>query len=86
MLGMRGQLRLTPKDCLARFADADPDKRIVFEIDFPSEEKEFIPFLNSEIKIDPEGVVSSRLFRKPQKKLITPITSLITLFLLRLIL
>ena len=57
--------------CLDMIADSDPDKRISFEIDFPTEEKEFIPFLNSEIKIDEDGVLSTRLFRKPQKKLIT---------------
>ena len=59
------------EDCLTKLAGADPDKRLEFEIDFPSEEKEFIPFLNAEIKINTDGSVSSRLFRKPQKKLIT---------------
>ena len=54
-----------------RIADSDPDKRLSFEIDFPSEEKEYIPFLNSEIKINDDGSLSTKLFRKPQKKLIT---------------
>ena len=54
-----------------QIAQSDPDKRLSFEIDFPSEEKEFIPFLNSEIKINEDGSLCTKLFRKPQKKLIT---------------
>ena len=56
---------------LKLISDQDQDKRLSFEIDFPSDDERFIPFLNSEIRINEDGSLSTRLFRKPQRKLIT---------------
>ena len=47
--------------------DQDPNGRIKWEIDFP-EPGNFVPFLDTEIKIDPGGVLVSRYYRKPQNK------------------
>ena len=52
---------------LKYIADQDPSQRITFEIDFPNNKLDFIPFLNSEIRINDDGSISSRLFRKPQE-------------------
>ena len=49
----------------------DPDKLIKLTLDYPSSSEEYIPFLNTEVRIDNEGQIQSRLFRKPQKKLLT---------------
>ncbi|KAL5260856.1 hypothetical protein ACHWQZ_G003271 [Mnemiopsis leidyi] len=49
----------------------DPDKLIKLTLDFPSSCNEYIPFLNTEVRIDDEGKIHSRLFRKPQKKPLT---------------
>ena len=47
--------------------DQDPNGRIKWEIDFP-EPGNFVPFLDTEVKIDPDGVLVSRYYRKPQNK------------------
>ena len=52
-------------------AAADEDGKIEWEVDFPEDDSNYIPFLNTEINIRPDGTVSSRLFRKPTKKWIT---------------
>ena len=49
----------------------DPDKLIKLTLDYPSSSEEYIPFLNTEVRIDNEGQIHSRLFRKPQKKPLT---------------
>ena len=56
---------------LNTIADQDPDNRIKFDIDFPESGDVFTPFLNSEIRINSDGSISSRLYRKPQKRFIT---------------
>ena len=56
---------------LKTIADQDEDSRIKWELDFPKESTDYVPFLNSEINIRPDGTVSSRLYRKPTKKWIT---------------
>ena len=50
---------------------ADTDQLIKLTVDYPSSREEYIPFLNTEIKIDSDGSVNSRLYRKPQKKMLT---------------
>ena len=45
----------------------DPRGRIKWEIDFP-EENQFVPFLDTEIKIESDGTLVTRYFRKPQNK------------------
>ena len=49
----------------------DPDKLIKIIADYPESSEAFTPLLNVEIKIERDGKVSTRLFRKPQKKLLT---------------
>ena len=50
----------------------DADQQIVkFTLDYPCSRNDFLPFLNTEIKIEPEGQVNSRLYRKPLKKPLT---------------
>ncbi|XP_063694489.1 uncharacterized protein LOC134826132 [Bolinopsis microptera] len=49
----------------------DPDKLIKLTVDYPDNQNDFVPFLNTEIKIDSDGIVHSRLYRKPQKKPLT---------------
>ena len=51
--------------------EADEDGKIRWEVDFPQNEEDYIPFLNSEVRIQPDGTISSRLYRKPTKKWIT---------------
>ena len=52
-------------------AERDEEGRIVWELDFPEDSTTYTPFLNSEVRVDPDGSISSRLYRKPTKKLIT---------------
>ena len=56
---------------LKNIADQDEDGRINWELEFPTNPSDYIPFLNSELKILSDGTVSSRLYRKPTKKWIT---------------
>ena len=50
---------------------ADPDKLIRLTVDYPENKEEYTPFLNTEVKIDQDGQINTRLYRKPQKKLLT---------------
>ena len=49
----------------------DPDSRIKLTVDYPESKEVYTPFLNTEIKIDRDGNIDTRLYRKPQKKLLT---------------
>ena len=49
----------------------DPDKLIKLTLDYPEKKEDFSPFLNVEFKVSSDGKLSTRLFRKPQKKLLT---------------
>ena len=49
----------------------DPDKLIKLALDYPECNDDFGPFLNVEVKIERAGTVNTRLYRKPQKKLLT---------------
>ena len=51
-------------------AEQDPDHRIKWELEYP-EPGQFTPFLDTELRIDDEGVFHSRYYRKPAKKKIT---------------
>ena len=46
-------------------SEQDPRGRIKWEIDFPRDNA-FVPFLDTEVKITPEGELKTRYFRKPQ--------------------
>ena len=47
--------------------EQDPNGRIQWEIDFPTPGN-FVPFLDMEVKIGPDGTLVSRYYRKPQNK------------------
>ena len=47
-------------------ADQDPDKKLKRE--FPENDQDFIPFLNTELRVEPDGTVTSHLHRKPHQK------------------
>jgi hypothetical protein len=49
----------------------DKDHLIKLKVDYPESRDLFTPFLNVEVKIERDGTVNTRLFRKPQKKLLT---------------
>ena len=49
----------------------DPDKHISLTLDYPENKNEFTPLVNTEMKINHNGTLNTRLFRKPQKKLLT---------------
>ena len=57
--------------CCSMIETADPDKRIRLTVDFPEKADDFVPFLNAEVRISREGDIETRLYRKPQKKLLT---------------
>ena len=49
----------------------DTDHLIKLKVDYPESRDSYTPFLNTEVKIERDGTVNTRLYRKPQKKLIT---------------
>ena len=49
----------------------DPDNRIKLTVDYPNTRNDYTPFLNMEVKIGKDGSLDTRLYRKPQKKLLT---------------
>ena len=53
-----------------RISEEDQDNRIVWEVEFP-DIGAYVPFLDTEVRIDDEGKVSSRYYCKPQNKGIT---------------
>ena len=52
-------------------ARQDPDGRLEWEVDFPRTEESFTPFLSTQIRVDEDGIVHSKFYRKKQKKNIT---------------
>ena len=57
------------KNC-ERLSDEDQYRRILWEVEFP-DIGAYVPFLDTEVRIDDEGKVSSRYYRKLQNKGIT---------------
>ena len=51
--------------------DQDKDHLIKLKLDYPSSSDQYTPFLNTEIKLEKDGTINSRMYRKPQNKLIT---------------
>ena len=51
--------------------DEDPDKLIRLTVDYPEKQNDYTPFLNTEVRIGRDGSLDTRLYRKPQKKLLT---------------
>ena len=64
----------TEEDTLAVFqtiAEQDPDALLKWEIDFPRENSHFVPFLGTAVRIEENGEISFKYYRKTQKKNIT---------------
>ena len=53
-----------------RIESEDKDNLIKLKLDYPDSDQ-YTPFLNVEVKVSPEGICDTRLYRKLQKKLIT---------------
>ena len=51
--------------------EQDPDGRLVWEIDYPESHEDWTPFLASQVRIDADGKLHSKFYRKSQKKHIT---------------
>ena len=49
----------------------DTDGRILWEVEYPNNEDEYVAFLDTEIRINSNGKLSTRYYRKPQNKGIT---------------
>jgi hypothetical protein len=49
----------------------DPDHLIRLTVDYPETRDDYTPFLNMEVKIDEDGSLNTRLYRKLRKKLLT---------------
>ena len=56
---------------LNRIEQSDQDELIKLTLDFPPDKSAYTPYLNTEVRICEDGSVDTRLFRKPQKKLLT---------------
>ena len=52
-------------------SNQDPDKKLKYGVDFPDDQEAFTPFLHTELRVEPDGSTTSRLYRKPQQKKIT---------------
>ena len=52
-------------------SDMDTDGRILWEVEYPDNEDEYVAFLDTEIMVDSNGILSTRYYRKPQNKGIT---------------
>ena len=50
--------------------EEDQDELIKLTMEYPEKDK-YTPFLNMEAKIERDGQLNTRLYRKPQKKLLT---------------
>ena len=62
------------------------NKKLKWEVDFPEQQDNFNPFLNTEVRIEPNGKLTSRLSTASRNKRILPCTTtLAILSLLRLI-
>ena len=49
-------------------ASQDPDVRLGWEIDFPESDADWTPFLDTQIRIDRDGKLYTKFYRKEQKK------------------
>ena len=55
-------------EALNRISDKDPDGLLKWELDFPESCQHFVRFLSTQIRIDEEGILHHKYFRKSQKK------------------
>ena len=49
----------------------DRDRKIKWEVEYPEQDNQYVPFLDTEILIQDNGIISSRYYRKPRNKGIT---------------
>ena len=49
----------------------DRDGKVKWEVEYPEQDNQYVPFLDTEILIQDNGVISSRYYRKPRNKGIT---------------
>ena len=56
---------------LKAISNKDPDGKLSWELDYQADDNKWVPFLNTEVRVDLDGKVRSRLYRKPQKRQIT---------------
>ena len=52
-------------------SEQDPDNRLKWEVDFPKSNSDSVPFLETGIRIEEDGEISNKFYRKSQKKNIT---------------
>ena len=52
-------------------SNEDPDQLLKWEVDYPENSQEFTPFLDTQIRIDEQGQLHHKFYRKKQKKKIT---------------
>ena len=52
-------------------AKQDPDGRLEWEVDFPKTPESFTPILSTQIRVNEDGMVHAKFYRKKQKKNIT---------------
>ena len=70
VLDARGDLSCSAVENFKKISERDLDGRIRWEVDFP-DDNQYTPFLDTEIKINSDGILSSRYYRKPRSKGIT---------------
>ena len=49
-------------------SNEDPDQLLKWEVDYPENSQEFTPFLDTQIRIDEQGQLHHKFYRKKQKK------------------
>ena len=52
-------------------SDQDPDNLLKWEVNFPKSNSDFVPFLGTAIRVEEDGEISYKFYRKSQKKNIT---------------
>ena len=52
-------------------SNEDPDQLLKWEVDYPENSQEFTPFLDTQIRIDEQGTLHHKFYRKKQKMKIT---------------
>ena len=70
-LGSLAGNREEAREMVDRIAEKDPHGLLKWELDFPDSVGQFTPFLDSQIRIDEDGKLHFKYYRKPQKKNIT---------------
>ena len=59
------------REIVDKIAREDPDEYLSWTVDFPEEQGQYIPFLDAEFTVEPDGTLHHRFYRKSQKKQIT---------------